>query len=219
VTTKPTLGVLIPAYNEQGTVGSVARIALTAGLGPVLVVSDGSRDRTPDMARSAGARVLHLEQNRGKGGAVAAGVAALDTDLVLLLDADLTGLTPEHLRDLADPVLSGAADTTVGIFSGGRARTALAQKIAPGLSGQRVISRALLAGIEDLSTTKYAIELAINRAVESGHLRVQHVPLEGVAQVMKEEKHGVAGGFARRLRMYWQILRYAARGRPRAGQS
>jgi glycosyltransferase involved in cell wall biosynthesis len=212
--TESRLAVLIPAFNEASTVGAVAKVALSAQIGPVLIVSDGSTDRTVDVARSAGARVLALPSNCGKGGAVSAGVEALNSELVLLLDADLTGLTPKHLRDLAEPVLSGEADTTIGLFTGGRARTDFAQRIAPQLSGQRVISRSLLAGIKDLATTKYAIELAINRAIEDGQLRVQYVQLPGVAQVMKEEKLGVARGLARRIRMYWQIARYAVRGLP-----
>ncbi|HEX2863199.1 MAG TPA: glycosyltransferase family 2 protein [Deinococcales bacterium] len=207
----PEVGILIPAFNEQDTVAEVARIAASAHLGPVLVVSDGSSDATVDRARAAGVRVLDLKDNRGKGGAVAAGLRELDSPIVALLDADLVGLRPEHIVALVEPVASGVADTTIGLFSDGRARTDLAQKIAPYLSGQRAIRRDVLLDIEGLAESKFAIELAITHKIEDEGLSVRYVPLPGVAQVMKEEKLGFWRGARRRLMMYGQILRYAFR--------
>jgi glycosyltransferase involved in cell wall biosynthesis len=66
--------VIVPAWNEQATVGDTVREirAATPDL-PVLVVSDGSTDRTADVARAAGALVLELPFNLGVGGAMRAG--------------------------------------------------------------------------------------------------------------------------------------------------
>lgn len=210
----PEVAVLIPAFNEQDTVAEVARVALAANLGPVLVISDGSQDGTAERARSAGALVLDLPANVGKGGAVAAGLEAVRSPVVALLDADLVGLKPEHIIALVEPVASGVADTTIGLFSEGRARTDLAQKIAPYLSGQRAIRRDVLQRVEGLAGAKYAIELAITRKLDEENLRVLYVPLPGVAQVMKEEKNGFWRGARTRVLMYWQILRYASRANP-----
>ena len=212
----PRLAILIPAYNEESTVADVVRVALESKLGEVLVVSDGSRDRTAERARAAGARVLELGQNRGKGGAVAAGVAALEADLLMLLDSDLKHLAVHHLQALLEPVLSGKADTTAGLFRGGGASTDFGNRATPFLSGQRVIPRATLLAVPDLAERRYAIELAIGDRIKLEGLRLKYVQLEGVSQVMKERKRGFLGGFARRLRMYWQIASYALFGRRRA---
>lgn len=204
--------ILIPAYNEAGRVADVVRVALEADLGTVLVVDDGSRDNTADVAESAGAQVLRLEPNRGKGGAVAAGVRALDTDVVVLLDADLVGLKPSHLRDLAAPVLAGEVDMTRGVFEGGRWSTTAAQKMLPQLNGQRAVRRELLEGLPELETSRYGIEVVITDAARSDHWRTRDIAMPDVSQVTKEEKRGLLKGALHRARMYGEILRSLVRG-------
>lgn len=63
--------IIIPAYNEELTIGSV--VALTKKYGEVLAVDDGSKDRTHEIAKNAGATVLRHETNRGKGNALRTG--------------------------------------------------------------------------------------------------------------------------------------------------
>ena len=102
-----------------------------------MVVDDGSADDTSTKARAAGAEVIKLPENRGKGGAIAAGLARCATPYVILMDADLVGLQKGHIEALLAPVSSGQADMSVGIFQKGRWNTDLAQKLSPNLSGQR----------------------------------------------------------------------------------
>ena len=136
--------VIIPAYNEERTVGNVARAALACPLvHEVVVVSDGSSDNTVLSAREAGARVVELPENRGKGGAMKAGLEGIVSDAVLFLDADLLGLTAAHVEAILRPVVSEQVEVSVGVFGNGRLSTDLAQKIAPYLSGQRAISSRL----------------------------------------------------------------------------
>lgn len=200
-------GVLIPAYNEEATLPTVIEVALAARLGPVLVVDDGSEDATREAALTAGATVLELVANRGKGGAVFAGASALKTRVVLLLDADLVGLTPEHLHDLARPVLSGQLDMTRGVFVGGRWRTTAAQNLTPALNGQRALLREKLLAVRGLAGSRYGIEIVITEQAKREAWRTRDVPLRGVSQIMKEEKRGLWPGLQVRLAMYRDILR------------
>lgn len=199
--------VLIPAFDEANTIGAVVRPALAAGVGPVLVVDDGSTDGTAAAAREAGADVLVLPDNRGKGGAVVAGAEHLAADVLVLLDADLVGLRAEHVRALAAPVRDGAVDMTRGVFVGGRWRTTAAQRVAPQLNGQRGVLRELLLAIPGLERTRYGIEVAITEWARQHGWRQRDVRLAGVSQVMKEEKRGWFRGVLVRLRMYADILR------------
>ena len=203
---KGSCGVLIPAYNEEATVRPIIEVAKAANLGPVLVVDDGSSDGTGSIAEHADVNVLFLNKNQGKGGAVYAGASALETRVVLLVDADLTGLTPEHLRKLAKPVLEGHVDMTRGDFAGGRWRTTAAQRITPQLNGQRAILREKLLSVPGLKDSRYGIEIAITETAKRDAWRTQKVPLENVSQVMKEEKRGFLRGLQIRLGMYKDIL-------------
>lgn len=207
--------VVIPAYEERTTVATVVRVAAEAAIGPVVVVDDGSRDGTADAARAAGAEVLRLETNVGKGGAVAAAANARAEDVVVLLDADLTGLTADHVRALAAPVRAGAVDMTRGVFDGGRWMTTVAQHMAPLLNGQRAIRRELLQAVPGLDESRYGVEVAITEHARRQRWRTRDVSLRGVSQVMKEEKRGWWRGQKVRWTMYWEILRQALR---QAGQ-
>jgi len=209
---------VIPAYNEERTVGQVVRAIVASPLvAEVLVVNDGSGDGTSLVASGAGARVIDLPQNRGKGAAIQAAIAASDGEVVLLLDADLVGLEADHVRRLLSPVLAGEADMTIGVFERGRTFTDLAQVITPGLSGQRAVLRSLLQGIGGLDLARFGTEVTLNRAAERARARVVTVSLPRMTHVMKEEKMGFTRGFGARLRMYGDILRamWRQRGRGR----
>jgi glycosyltransferase involved in cell wall biosynthesis len=204
--------VLIPAYNEEATIASVVRVAKEAGF-PVVVADDGSKDRTAEEAARAGAEVVRLERNRGKGGAIAEGLKRVKTPLVLLLDADLLGLRPEHLRTLLLPVARGEAEMSVGVFRGGRLSTDLAMRLTPFLSGQRALRAEDLRGLPGLEAARYDLELLLTQHAKAQGWRVRYLPLKGVSQVMKEEKRGFLKGFLHRLRMYGEILRYRLKAR------
>jgi glycosyltransferase involved in cell wall biosynthesis len=82
--------IVIPAYNEEATVAQVVRDAVRVA-DAVVVVDDGSRDRTSPLAREAGAIVVRHAVNRGLGGALGTGIAAavkLGADAVVTMDAD-----------------------------------------------------------------------------------------------------------------------------------
>lgn len=108
---------LIPSFNEEGTVGDVVR-----GVAPhvvaTTVIDDGSTDATGDVARRAGAEVLSLGRNTGKGAAVRAGLVralAGDCTHVLLLDGDL-----QHRPDEVPALLAEAERTGADLVLGSR---------------------------------------------------------------------------------------------------
>ncbi len=109
--------VVIPAYDEETTVGRVAAEVLGLGL-DVLVVDDGSRDRTAAVARDAGARVVRLPVNVGVGGALRCGFAYAvrrGFDRVVQVDADL-----QHQPDAIPELLAAADETGAELVVGSR---------------------------------------------------------------------------------------------------
>lgn len=108
--------VLIPAFNEEETIGdTVAAARSLTGVTQVLVIDDGSSDSTAVKAAESGAVVISCGSNMGKGGALNQGSDYIKSDFLLLLDADL-GKSAAGAQKLLDPVMEGVADMTVAIF-------------------------------------------------------------------------------------------------------
>lgn len=209
---KPRIIAVIPAYNEEKTIGGVLSVLVRIReIDEIIVVNDGSTDQTAAVATQYRVTLVDLQQNLGKGGAIQAGLNQGRADIVLFLDADLIGLSPAHVKKLLVPVISGQADMSVGLFERGRVATDLAQKVAPYLSGQRAVRRDVLEMVDDLAISRFGVEMAITQLVEAKNLSVREVYLQDLTHVTKEEKLGVMRGFAARMKMYWEIIRFIVR--------
>jgi glycosyltransferase involved in cell wall biosynthesis len=109
------VSVIIPALNEEEPIAGVVRAcAATKIPSEIVVVDNGSDDRTADRAREAGARVVS-EPRRGYGRACMAGVRALsaNTNVVVFLDGDGSDC-PEFMSQLVDPIAAGNYDFVIG---------------------------------------------------------------------------------------------------------
>ena len=211
---------VVPAYNEEKRIGAVLKtLRASPDVDEIIVVSDGSTDRTVEVAGAfPGVRVVRLTRNKGKGGAMREGALLTEADVLIFFDADLIGLTPQHVHDLVRPVCCGVATMATGVFKGGRFWTDVAQTFSPGITGQRAIRRDVFLRIPDLETVGYGIELAITYYVRHHDMISRRVTLRGVTHPMKEEKLGWVRGPASRAVMYYQMSRfrisYEWHGRP-----
>lgn len=122
---KPTLSIIIPAFDEQARLGETVRqilefIKKENLAAELVVVDDGSNDATSEVAKKTvvefpdiETNVIHYEKNRGKGFAVRTGLQASTGDIALFSDADLS--TPiEELPKLVCPIMRGDFDLTFG---------------------------------------------------------------------------------------------------------
>lgn len=205
------VAVVIPAYNEAQTVAAVILPALEL-TADVVVASDGSSDDTAQVARAAGAKVVELPRNAGKGPALKAALEAARAEYVIMLDADLVGLEKRHLEILLAPVLSGELEMSIGIFEGGGLMTDLGNQLTPHLSGQRACKRQWLLSVSHLGEERWP-EPAITAALKEQRLRWGYVELPGLKQVMKEKKRGFWRGARYRTRMYLDLISFRLRRR------
>lgn len=115
------VSVVIPALNEEEPIANVVRECLITGIpNEVIVVDNGSADRTAVRAREAGARVVS-EPRHGYGRACMAGVRAVsrECEIVVFLDGDGSDC-PEFMAQLVDPIASGTYEFVIGSRTRGR---------------------------------------------------------------------------------------------------
>lgn len=199
---------IIPAWNEAsrlpGVLSAVVGHPLVA---EVLVVDDGSTDDTGAVARRHGARVLSLPSNVGKSAAVAAGLCTTHSDIVLLVDADLTGLSGQHVTDLLSPLHRGLASASVSL----RSNAPLPWRLIglDYISGERAMFtaplRAQAAAVSDLRG--FGLEVHLNRLWLEKHYTIAVVPLNGVASPSKRAKRGWLRGILEDVGMLRDIFR------------
>ncbi len=186
---------LVPAYQAAAHLGEVLlRLRALDPAPPVLVVDDGSRDATAEVARQFGARVLSFAANRGKGHALIAGFAALaEYDGVVTLDADgqhPPECFPEFVKRAeagADLVLGRRARTEAmppqRRFANGLSSRVVSwlagQKVSDSQCGYRLYRRAVLA-TTPLTPGRYEVETEV--AVRAARLgfRVAEVEIPTV---------------------------------------
>jgi len=112
---QPTTMAAIPAYNEAMSIASVVQRTLKH-VDIVVVIDDGSLDRTSELARAAGADVVRHAENRGKAGGIMSAISVAsrrDVDYLILLDGDGQH-DPDDIPRLLEPLRGGEGDIVIG---------------------------------------------------------------------------------------------------------
>lgn len=153
--------VIIPAWNEAESIGTVLAAIPWHAVDEVLVIDGGSTDQTVAIARAANARVV-VEARRGYGRACATGVELARGDIVVFLDADGAD-DPRWMLDLTAPVIAGEADLALG--------SRLSGKLEPGaMPWHQRAGNWLAAGLINLLYGVRLTDLSPFRAVHRARL-------------------------------------------------
>lgn len=198
---------IIPAFNEEKTIQHVVSVLLEhGGIAEVIVVDDGSEDRTAERARAMGARVVCLPVNRGKGEALARGVELTKAPLLLFADADLFSLSREHVSVLVDLIKNGA-DMAVGSIDWGSAViNSLSSPSGGPISGFRILRREIWEAMDREAVRGYLVEAALTVTARRMKKSIIAVTLPGLSHLTKTKKRGLVRGIADWLKMWKEII-------------
>ncbi|MGD9645390.1 MAG: glycosyltransferase family 2 protein [Pirellulales bacterium] len=222
------LSVVIPVYNERGTVAELVRRVQAVPIAKeILLIDDGSTDGTPAvlaaLAEQAGVRLIQHERNRGKGAALRTGFAAATGDVVVVQDADLEYDPAEYPR-LLQPIVDGRADVVYGSrFSGNVARIHLFwHRVANGFltfasnvftnlnlsdieSCYKVFRREVVQGMT-LRENRFGIEPELTAKIARGRWRVYEMP---ISYSGRDYSEGKKIGWRDAVRALYCIVRYS----------
>jgi len=223
------VSVIIPALNEEEPIGGVVRECLATGLpNELIVVDNGSTDRTAHRAHEAGARVVTAP--RGYGRACAVGVRALSPDcqIVVFLDGDGSDV-PAMMNKLVDPIARGTHDFVIGSRTRGQ-REPGSMNLQQILSGRiaglilrllygvrytdmcpfRAVRREALAQL-DMREETYGWNLEMQMKAARSGLRVLEIPVNHRRRAGGESKVSgtVRGTFVAGARIIATLIRVA----------
>jgi glycosyltransferase involved in cell wall biosynthesis len=210
--TKPRISAIIPVYNETGKVHLVLEtLRNVEWISEIIVVDDGSTDSSAEEINYAAQadfrlRLLQNSENRGKGQAILSGRQATNSPFLLLLDADLFGLEPYHVRDLMHPVITNQVDMSIGQFQHGSFASDFSHWLTPWLSGQRCLRANLMEQISFSAAQGYGFETALTVAARQYGWRTIRVQMQEVWHLPSEARRGVWTGVKNRAKMYGQII-------------
>jgi hypothetical protein len=209
---------LVAAYNEEGRIQRTVKALLAvADIDDVVVVADGSSDRTVERALASGAAVLAAPRRMGKGDALEAALDRIPpADLYLMMDGDVEDTAMEATK-LLDPVLGGRLDLAVGrLSSQAGGGFGLVKRMArwliraagwdahEPLSGQRAMTETALTAARPLAR-RFGTEVGMTMDLVRLGFRIGEVPVQ-----MKHRPTGRhAQGFLHRGRQGVDILRAA----------
>lgn len=219
--------VVIPAYNEERFIGSVV-LKTRQIVSTVIVVDDGSRDSTAEIAAAAGAVVVRHEGNKGKGVALNTGflkAKEYTPEVVITLDGDWQHM-PEEMALVAAPILEGGADIVVGSRYLEKSSDVPVQRVighwgftsltnivsgvslTDSQSGYRAFSPAALDALT-FSSNSFSVESEMQFLAKDHKLKVVEVPIT-IRYVDKPKRNVLGHGFV----VLNGILKLVAQHRP-----
>jgi len=230
------VSVIIPALNEEEPIAGVVReVAATKIPADIIVVDNGSIDRTADRARDPGARVVS-EPAPGYGRACMAGIRALspECDIVVFLDGDGSDC-PEFMNQLVDPIAAGTHDFVIGSRTRGQREQGSMnfQQIVAGRIAGRILQ--LLYGVRytdmcpfrairrdaleklDMREQTYGWNLEMQMKAARGGLRILEIPVNHRRRAGGESKVSgtLRGTFVAGARIIATLLCIATERKPR----
>ncbi len=200
------VSVVIAAYNEASRISRVLSVVEDDPLvDEVIVVDDGSKDKTAEVAKRFDIILLENEKNLGKTLSVKKGIKAAKNEIILLLDADIVGLTTKGVDALVRPVINKQVDWTLSLR--GNSFGFMKMLGVDWVSGERAIRKELLSDpfIWSRPEIGFGLETLMNKSFLNRGATFQSIYLPHLKVINKASKVGFIKGWYYELKMVKQI--------------
>lgn len=186
---------IVCAYNEEATVFDVVNSLIKSQItDEVIIINDGSTDKTSSVLKKLPAipklKRIEFETNKGKGWAMAEGITAASSEIVVFVDADLLNFNEKYIEQLINPLLDGRAD----MVAGHPTINTVDDKVNPfkQLTGERaVFKKDILPLVEKFKESRFGVETLINIHYKSQKKRIERIALWGLDHPVKLQKYPI----------------------------
>jgi glycosyltransferase involved in cell wall biosynthesis len=201
------LSIVIAAYNEAPRISAVLEVVHKHQLiDEVIVIDDGSKDATYQIASKFNIKLIKNPKNLGKTLSIKKGIDLAKNELIMLLDADLIGLTDKSISQLATPVLNDEVDWSLSV----RKNSFLWMKLCKmdWISGERVAPKEMLQDplIWSRPSIGFSLETLMNQSFLNSKKTFRSVYLNDVSITHKIKKVGFLKGVINETKMIHQIF-------------
>jgi len=189
-----TITAILPIFNEEKTVAKVLSVLLKSkSLNEIIVVDDASTDNSLNIIKSFQSdklKIIHLEKNLGKSGAVKIAVKSATADILFFCDGDLHNFSVQHINKLLEPLKNGGYLMTVGIRDRGMIHNTFVKKFGPLITGERALPKKVFEEVAEHPLMKdYALEFVLNDYCVKNSIPIKRIILKGVKQTNKPYKY------------------------------
>lgn len=217
--------ILIPTLNEEESIGKVIDGFIKEGFSNILVIDGNSTDKTREIAKSKGAKVI-IQSGKGKGQAVKEAFSIINDDIIVLVDGDGTYL-PEEAKKLIEPIKKGIAEHVIGNrfakFEKGAFtrlnlignkllnlffRLSYGIELHDILSGYRALKKEVYKSVE-LRKTGFEVETELTVETLAKGFRVVEVPITYKKRKGETKLNPIKDGFRIASTIYSLIKRYS----------
>jgi glycosyltransferase involved in cell wall biosynthesis len=204
-----TITIIIPAFNEQASIdGVLDGLREWHERAEIIVIDDGSTDRTAEIAKSAGMRVIRHSINKGYGAALKTGIRAASGDIIVMMDAD-----GQHCAEQIEPLLDGLGDNDMVVGARGKGSHTpfvrkplkwilgqvanyLAQTKIPDLnSGIRAFRSDVARSFLHLLPNRFSFSTILTLAFLKEGYNIGYVPIVATPRVGKSAVNPISDGF------------------------
>ncbi|MEE0489462.1 glycosyltransferase [Methanosphaera stadtmanae] len=194
-----TVSVVIPAFNEEKSIKHVIdTVKQVKSITEIIVVDDGSTDKTYDIVSKEDVVLIKHKINKGKGSAMKTGLKKVTNNIVLFLDADLSEINKKQVESIIRPIIKGNADITKTKFKREAGRVTeltakpLLQFFFPELSFEQPLSGQFAATKNFLDTIDlekdYGVDIGIVLDADARGMRIHEVDIGNIVHEMSSLK-------------------------------